>query len=368
VRDDNTYASLNGSAAPPQRRVEAKQWAEHLGISRHALDLYLASDVIDLHVDSFIWSRIFGYRLQRQHSRGLLNARFYSQVDVPRLRQACISGATWVITTNPFRTHAGRARAFVANVERLTQILESQREDIQLVRGLSDYVRAKQAGRHAAFIGVQGGNAVDDPSTWSTLESGAVLRVTLVHLTNSRVGCTSSPLRLRPDAGLSEHGRALIARLERNNVLVDLAHTSRKTFEDALLAHDKSRPLLVSHTGVSGVFRHWRNLTDGQLRAIADSGGIVGIFFHGPFLGGGIGGGSVTWVARHIAHAVRVMGAAHVALGSDWDGMIITPRDMPTCLELPRLIQALLDLDLTDSQIQSVLGGSFLRLLGSIRP
>ena len=348
--------------------IDHKQWVNQLAISDHALDLYLASDVIDLHVDSFIWSRILGYQLQRRHSPGLLNARFYSQVDIPRLRRARIGGATWVITTNPWRTQRGRARALNNNLARLTRTLQAQTDDVQVVRSLSDYVQAKEKGRHAAFIGIQGGNAFDHPAAWAVLASGAILRVTLVHLTNSRLGDTSSPLRLRPDAGLSELGRALIEKLERSNIVVDLAHASKKTFDDVLQAHDKTKPLLVSHTGVSSVFHNWRNLTDEQLRAIANSGGVVGIFFYGSFLGGGLRGGSVTCIARHIAHAVSVIGAEHVALGSDWDGMIITPRDMPTCLELPRLVQALLDLNLTDRQIRSVLGGSFLRLLGLVRP
>ena len=355
-------------AASGKDYSDTARWADRLGISQHAVDLYLAGDVIDLHVDSFIWTRLCGYRLQRRHSPGLLRARFCRQVDIPRIREARISGATWVITTNPWRSKAGRARALQNNLRRLTQILESRPDDVKLVRSLSEYHHAKDMGLHAAFIGIQGGNAVDDPATWSVFESGSILRVTLVHLTNSTLGCTSSPLRWRRDRGLTQQGRALIERLNHDRVLVDLAHASKKTFDDALHANDKTIPLIVSHTGVSGVYSHWRNLTDQQLRAVANTGGVVGIFYYGLFLGRGQFGGTVQCIAKHIAHAVRVIGAEHVALGSDWDGMIATPLDMPTCLELPRLVQALLDERLTDLQVQMVLGGSFLRMLGIIRP
>jgi membrane dipeptidase len=151
-------------------------------------------------------------------------------------------------------------------------------------------------------------------------------------------------------------------------VLVDLAHASKRTFDDALRVHDKSIPAIVSHTGMAAVHPHWRNLSDQQLRSIANTGGVAGVFFFGPYLGAGMLGGSVECVARHIAHAVRVVGAEHVSLGSDWDGMIVTPRDMRTCAELPRLVQALLNVGVTDRQIQMVLGGSFLRLLGMVHP
>jgi membrane dipeptidase len=182
------------------------------------------------------------------------------------------------------------------------------------------------------------------------------------------VGCTSSFLRWRSDRGLSPLGREFVEYLNNQNILVDLAHASKRTFWDAVAVHCRCAPLLVSHTGIDSAHRHWRNLNDDQLRAVADSGGVVGIFFHGPFLGSGPFGGRVWRVAKHIAAAVRLIGADHVALGSDWDGMTPTPLDMRTCLELPKLVQAMLDEKLSDEQIHSVLGGSFNRLLRMIRP
>ena len=360
----------NPQFASPLNHTESTiaSWAGRLGISEHALDLYLAADVIDLHIDSFIWTRMCGYRLDRRHSEGLLRARYCRQVDIPRLREARITGAAWIITTNPWRTRLGRARALRRNLARLTQILSSQTSDIRIVRSLAEYRDAKTQGLHAAWLAIQGGNALDHPSSWDLLESYPILLVTLVHLTNSALGFTSSPLRLRPDSGLTNRGRALIELLNQRKVLVDLAHASQRTFDDALQVHDKSIPAIVSHTGLAAVHPHWRNLSDRQLRSIADTGGVAGVFFFGPYLGGGVLGGSVACVARHIAHAVRVVGAEHVSLGSDWDGMIVTPRDMRTCVELPRLVQALLNAGLTDDQIQMVLGGSFLRLFGMVNP
>src|SRR5690606_31626540 len=78
-------------------------WARELGISREAVELYLASDVLDLHVDSFIWTRIFGYDLRKRHGYGPTGGRFLSMVDLPRVREARLTGATWVITTNPLQ-------------------------------------------------------------------------------------------------------------------------------------------------------------------------------------------------------------------------------------------------------------------------
>ena len=343
-------------------------WAKELNVSLHALDLYLSSDVVDLHVDSYIWTRCFGYKLEKRHGPGVLHARFCRQVDIPRIREARISGATWVITTNPWRTKKGRAKVIARNYERLKAILGTQDKEVRIVRTHSEYLDATKHGLHAAFLGIQGANAVEDPGCWDSLVDQRFLRITLMHLTNSGLGQTSTPLRWGKDRGLTRTGHDLIKHMNSRRVLVDLAHASKRTFFDALSANDPSIPIIVTHTGIDAICPHWRNLTNDQLRAVADTGGVVGVFYHSPYLQKSLRRCNVRVVATHIAHAVRVLGAAHVAIGSDWDGNIITPSDMPTCLELPRLVQALLDERLSDDEIHWVLGASFLRMLKSTRP
>lgn len=349
-------------------RVDAATWASALGISREAVELYLASDVIDLHVDSFIWTRVFGYELGRHHGRGLLGARYYSQADFPRMYEARIGGALWSLTTNPLRTAAGRARAFADNLAAFERACGQAGDRVELVRDFAGYRRARAAGKHAAFIVVQGGNALDrDPGALAALEGGAVVAVTLMHLSRSRLGHSSSPLS-RGRAGLSDTGREYVQRLNAMRVFVDLAHITQTGFFDAVAVHDRTQPLLCSHTGVSGAHRSWRNIDDEQMRAVADTGGVIGVIFHGGYLGGGYwNGGSAAAIVDHLVYIAETVGDDHAALGSDWDGAIITPRDMPTCLELPRLVQHMLDRRFTPERVQKILGGNFLRALRVLR-
>lgn len=343
------------------------QIADLLGVSREARELYAASDVIDLHVDTFIWNRVFGYDLRKEHGHGPLDARFFGQADLPRLRKAGVTGATWVITTNPLRTARGRARVFFRNLERLTTLLEASGTDCRVVRSRAEYAAAKADGKHAAFIGIQGANALDhDLDDWDRIPRGLVLRATLVHLTASRLGATSSPLGFG-DTGLSSLGNEVVKRLDNLGIFVDLAHISRRGFFDAIRAHDRTKPLLVTHTGVCGVHPHWRNLDDEQLRAIADSGGTVGVMYQSRYLGDSTWGGRAASVADHLEHIVRTIGEDHASLGSDWDGAIVTPRDMPTCLELPRLVEILLGRGFSDTRIKKILGGNFLRVVAEMR-
>lgn len=289
-----------------------------------------------------------------------------SQFDLPRATEGGVNGATWVITTNPLGDARDREAKFFENVGELTALLESPEASARVVRSAAEYHAARTAGLHAAFIGVQGGNALAQSlDAIDRLSPGLILRVTILHLTSSRLGATSSPLG--GNSGLTAYGKDYVRRLNAHKILVDLAHISPAGFWDAARAHDPQMPFVVTHTGVSGVFPHWRNLDDAQLRAVADSGGTVGIMYHSKFLGDGLFGGKLETLVRHIEHTVNVAGEDAVSLGSDWDGSIVTPRDMPTVLELPRLTQALLDRKWSEARIRKVLGLNFLRVVASVR-
>ncbi len=349
-------------------RADPESVARRLEISKEAAELYLSSDVLDLHIDSFIWNRIFGYDLSRRHGHGLFGACFYSQVDFPRILEAGITGATWIITTNPLRTARGRARAFTKNLERLRGIFVAASEHFAIVRNAAEYEAARAQGKHGAFFGVQGGNALDvSPDALDLIVDDLILRITLVHLTSSSLGATSSPLRFGSDPGLTDRGRDYVRLLNEKNIFVDLAHVSKKGFWDAVEVHDKSKPMIVTHTGVSGVTPHWRNLDDDQLKAIADSGGTVGVMYQSSFLGDGAFSGRAESVAEHLLHIVQTVGNDYASLGSDWDGAITTPRNMKTCLELPLLVDILLRRGLAASSVQKILGKNFLRTVRLLR-
>lgn len=339
--------------------------AERLQISPEAARLHYTSEVVDLHVDSFIWRRIFGYDFRRRHA-AFTSGVMLSQFDLPRAREAGIGGATWVITTNPLGDARDREAAFFENLGELTGLLESPEAQARVVRNAAQYRAARALGLHAAFVGAQGGNALAHSlDALDRLAPGVVLRVTLLHLTSSRLGSTSSPLGGK--AGLTAYGKDYVRRLNAHKIFVDLAHISRAGFWDAVDAHDRTQPFLVTHTGVSGAHPHWRNLDDAQLRAVAESGGTAGIMYHSEFLEGRTFSGHLDALVRHIEHAVNVAGEDHVSLGSDWDGSIVTPRDMPTCLELPRLTHALLERGHSEQRIRKILGLNFLRVVESLR-
>jgi membrane dipeptidase len=291
------------------------------------------------------------------------------------------------IATNPLRRAGHRTATLLANLDRLraaaststsTAALLSISPSIPesplppaptLVRNADGVRQARAQGRLAVFLAVQGGNAFDSADDVGRLADGALLRVTLMHLTDSALGATSSPLgRSRGRGGLTAAGRAMVEVLNERHILVDLAHASKRTFSDALDAHDRTLPPIVSHTGVSGVRPSWRNLDDDQIRAVADRGGVIGIMYHRGFLGRPARRVGAEAIVRHLEHAIAVGGEDVAALGSDWDGLIVTPRDMPTALELPVLVDRMLARHWKEDRIRRVLGRNALRLIAAARP
>ena len=122
-----------------------------------------------------------------------------------------------------------------------------------------------------------------------------------------------------------------------------------------------SRPVIVSHTGVRATCDNARNLSDAQLRAVAKSGGVIGIGFWGT----AVCGRTPAKIAAAIRHAVHVAGEDHVALGSDYDGATTVGFDAS---ELRAVTQALIDVGLSDATIRKVLGENARRVFSRTLP
>jgi membrane dipeptidase len=144
--------------------------------------------------------------------------------------------------------------------------------------------------------------------------------------------------------------------------MVDLAHINKRGFLDVCAR--ATRPPIVSHTGVLGAFKHWRNIDDEQLRAVADKGGCVGVIFCPRYLGGD----GLEPVVRHLRHILDIVGEDAAALGSDWDGFIVPTKGLDNPGGLPLLTDALLAAGVPDRVIGKILRENVLRVLDALAP
>jgi len=344
-------------------------WARALGVSREAVDLLIDSPFIDLHLDLEVPVRLLGYDPTKRHGPWRRVVPFMGHTDYPRLREARFTGVVYDLATNVFRREASRQAITHANVARCVRQIEACADDLAVARSYDDYRAIAASGRTAMFLALQGGNALSlDPSALNGPIGRDLHRITLVHLKSSVLGGSNSPGQ--PDDGVTARGREFIALCEQNQVIVDLAHAGKRTFWSAVEASSPSIPLIVSHTGMSGVRPLWRNIDDDQARAVADRGGVVGIVYQGNFLTEVRPGCACPRAAilDHLEHLIQVGGEASAAIGTDYDGVITPPSDLCDVTDHPLLVQDMLDRGWSEARIRGVLGDNYLAVVRSVRP
>jgi microsomal dipeptidase-like Zn-dependent dipeptidase len=339
-------------------------------------DLHERLTVVDLHADSLLWGRDLLRRSDRGH------------VDVPRLAEGNVALQVFAVATKVPRhinydANDDRSddvtlvalvqgwpvaswRSLLARAEyqaaRLRAAALRSGGGLTLVRTATDLDRflERRAGDPtlvAGLLAIEGAHALDgDVGNVARLDAAGFRMVGLTHFfDNDFAGSSHGVMK----GGLTPAGRRLVEELERRQILVDVAHASDATIDDVLRV--ARRPVVASHTGVRAVAAISRNLGDDQLRGIAATGGLIGIGFWPQ----ACGGNSVDSIARSIAHAVSIVGAEHVALGSDFDGAVQVPFDTSA---MGLLTGALLGLGLDQGQIAAVMGGSAIRLLRETLP
>jgi membrane dipeptidase len=199
----------------------------------------------------------------------------------------------------------------VRDIARWQREIDAHPEALVQVRRASDLAAAKQGGRLGLVFGLQDGVAFhEDLSVLDTLRGLGVL---VIQPTYNRRNLLGDGCLEPADAGLSRVGHAAIERMNALGILVDLSHCGRSTTRDALSASVK--PVAFTHTGCAALHDHPRNKTDEQLRAMADRGGVAGIYVM-PYLRPK-GQPTAEDVVRHVEHAIDVAGEDHVGIGTD---------------------------------------------------
>ncbi|MGZ4381084.1 MAG: dipeptidase [Gaiellaceae bacterium] len=168
-----------------------------------------------------------------------------------------------------------------------------------------------------------------------------------------------------PDTGpgLTAAGRELVQACNRLRIVLDLSHLNERGFREVAGLTDA--PLVVTHAGAHAVCPHSRNLVDGQLDLIRDSGGVVGVVFDVPMTspdGGRDPATPLDVLVRHVDHLAERMGIDHVALGSDFDGAMM-PADLRDAAGLPRLLDALRAAGYREADLAAIANGNWLRVL-----
>lgn len=331
-------------------------------------------------------------------------------VDVPRMRAGGVTAvffAIWIDETYGPGTAYKRAMDLIGAVRRLTETCN----DVELVTTAHGIRAAARGGKLAVLMGVEGGHAIENSLTkLDALYHQGVRYMTLTW--NNGNDWAGASMDSNRTGGLSDFGRQVVQRMNALGMLVDVSHVSDATFRDVLKA--TTRPVIASHSGCRALAEHPRNLSDEQLRALAENQGVAGIIFYPVFLDedfhrrydeanhrlqpdfdairaryptqpgvadfeidkfrgqylrslDNLDIPEIGCLLDHIDHAVQVMGIDHVGLGSDFDGISVLPRPMKDATSLPLVIAGLKSRGYSDNDVGKICGENFLRVLEGTR-
>ena len=346
--------NMNAVLVPGPYAVSAEIRAFHQG-----------TFVADMHADSLLWRR----NLQQRTDRG--------QADLPRLLDGGVDLQVFSVVTqvpyalnlisnnsdsdklpilflaswrSPATWFSPKARA-LAQASELAQLAQAS--------SLSLVLRKKDLGSAGikALLALEGMHALGgQASALDELYAAGFRMMGLAHFFDNEIAGSAQGV---DKYGLTELGRSLIPRMEALGITIDLAHASAAAFSDTLAIAGK--PVVVSHGGVAGTCPGPRNLSDAQLRSIADNGGVVGI----GYWKAAVCDTSLAGITAAIRYVISVAGVDHVGLGSDFDGTVVTPFDASG---LPMLTETLLDAGLSEADVAKVLGGNARRVLAANLP
>lgn len=250
-----------------------------------------------------------------------------------------------------------RAGDWEAHVDRLFTKMEAEDarlEGFTLVGTPAQARKVVAAGGIAGTVSLEGTHGIDR-SGLDGLRRLAARGLSMVGLTwsfSNRFAGSSGD----GGGGLTEAGRELVAEASRLGLLIDVSHASEATtLETCRLARS---PVVASHSNTDAVRPHARNLSDAEIRCIAETGGVIGLNSHAPFVAATP---SVAALADHADHLRAIGGLGVVALGSDFDGMITVTPGLPTAAAVPSLWAELARRGWTETELSLVKGENYLR-------
>ena len=220
----------------------------------------------------------------------------------------------------------------------------------------------KHRGQKSIMLGIENGLALEgDIANIKHFADRGVVYITLCH--NGDNDICDSARGNNTHNGVSEFGAKVIAEMNRLGVMVDLSHAHEKSFWDAM--DISATPIVCSHSSCRALCDHPRNLTDSQMKALADKGGVCQITIYHGFLRSD-GEATVMDVLAHLDHAVKVMGIDHVGIGTDFDGDGGV-RGMASSADFVNFTRMLMAKRYSEQDIQAILGGNFLRVMAEIQ-
>ena len=318
--------------------------------------------VVDLHTDSLMYARILGLNLSKRHRapRGISNWKLHT--DVPKLKEGGVDAVFFGIVTHPWPRKA-YSRA-LRSIDYARFVFEKNKEELLLATMPADIQTARGAGKVAALLGVEGmhmlGGSLDRIEKFYGL---GVRYITMAHFTSNRFAVSSAD-STKEHAELGALGFEAVEVMNELGMMIDVSHTHTDLIAE--VCRLSSQPVIVSHGAASALRPTFRNLTDEDIRNIAGTGGVIGLTYCAEWLAPRRSKPHLSVVVDHADHIKGLVGIDHIALGSDWDGLITTPDGMRDATDLPALTQLFFDRGYDADEVEKILGINFMRVFRQV--
>lgn len=262
----------------------------------------------------------------------------------------------------PFPVEGPRAYADLI-LDKIQETVLGDERHIALARTPADLEANKRMGRKSLMTGIENGLALEDNlANVEHFAQRGIVYITLCHNGDNQI-CDSARRSNATNGGVSDFGAKVIDEMNRLGIMVDMSHAGEQSFYDAL---DISRtPIVCSHSDCRSLCDVPRNLTDDQLRALAQKGGVAHITLYGGFLRTD-GEACINDAMEHLEHAISIMGVEHVGLGTDFDGDGGVPG-LANSSELINFTRELLRRRYSEEDIARIWGGNWLRVMEAVQ-
>jgi len=311
--------------------------------------------LIDLHNDVLeVMVQDTGYHLKDFHT--------YNHTDIPRLQIGGVDVQFFSIWVSPTAYTNYFDQALVMR-DLFYSELNDNPNTIQQATNLDEALTINSQNKIAAVIGVEGGHHIENSLEKLYTLYNAGMRYLTITWNNSTGWAISAKDARSEIQGLSAFGRDVIRKLDSLGVIIDVSHVGIKTIQDILTV--TTNPIVATHSGARSIHNHYRNLYDWQIQDIANTGGVIGVVFY-PYCLNGTSTSSIADVIEHIDYIVNLVGEDYAAIGSDFDGIEVTPFGLDDTSKFPDLTLALLTHGYTELQVAKFLGGNFKRVFETV--
>ena len=285
-----------------------------------------------------------------------------SHVDIPKLLEGRVDASFFALCTYADQSGEAAATRALQMLASVYDALEGFGDKIALALSPDEVVANKAKGIISILLGMENGLPIQRSLPLLRLFYRLGVRyLTLTHNGDNEIA--DSALEGKRWGGLSPFGREVVAEMNRLGMIVDVAHASDQTFNDILEC--SKAPVLSTHSCCRALADHPRNMTDDMIRRMADKGGVIQINFY-PYFLTTTASATVEDVIRHIGHAVNIGGIEHVGIGTDFDGIEVTPSGLENISKLPVVFDLLSKRGYSDDQIGKIASGNFLRVFRDV--